>query len=214
MEAVKLFKPELASLNMGSINFGLFPLKDKISSFKFDWEERYLEMTRDIVFKNTFYDIERILQIMKENGTKPELECYDIGHLYNAAYYIEKGFVDPPFWFQFIFGIMGGIQPSVENLVHFVSVADKLFGSDYIWSVLAAGKEEFSLGTVGTAMGGNVRVGMEDNLYMAKGELAKSNADLVQKMKKILNLLGYECATPAEARKILSLKGQNETSFR
>jgi uncharacterized protein (DUF849 family) len=213
MVVIKRFKPELASLNMGSINFGLFPLLEKTRSFKFEWEQKYLESTKDIIFKNTFYDIERILLYMRDAGTKPELECYDVGHLYNAAYFIEKGLIDPPFWFQFIFGIMGGIMPSVENLIHFKNTADKLFGKDYIWSVLAAGKDEFPLGTVGIISGGNIRVGLEDNLYVAKGQLAKSNAELVEKASQIINLLGFKRGTPDDARRILKLKGRGETSF-
>jgi uncharacterized protein (DUF849 family) len=213
MVVINRFKPELASLNMGSINFGLFPLLEKYDSFKFEWERAYLESTRDIIFKNTFFDIERILQIMNSVGTKPELECYDTGHLYNSAHFIDKGLIKPPFWFQFIFGIMGGIMPSLENLLHFKNTADKLFGRDYIFSVLAAGKEEFPLGTVGVISGGNIRVGMEDNLYVAKGQLAKSNAELVAKASQIIGLLGFERATPDEARHILELKGREKTSF-
>jgi uncharacterized protein (DUF849 family) len=213
MEAVMALKPELASLNMGSINFGLFPLKDRIREFKYEWEAPYLEMTKDFVFKNTFYDMERILAIMKDNGTKPEMECYDLGHLYNAAYWADKGAIDPPFWFQFIFGIMGGIQPSVDNLVHMRNTADKLFGKDYQWSVLAAGRHQFNLCTVGAVMGGHVRVGLEDNLYLGKGQLAKSNAEAVSKMVRILKELSLEPATPEEARQILRLKGKEATGF-
>jgi uncharacterized protein (DUF849 family) len=213
MSAVKKLKPELASLNMGSINFGLFPLKDQIKEYKHEWEEKYLEMTRDFVFKNTFSDVGRILEIMRDNGTKPEMECYDIGHLYNTAYFADKGYIDPPFWFQFIMGIMGGIQPSVDNLLHFKNTADKLFGKDYVWSVLAAGKNEFALGTVAVVMGGNVRVGMEDNLYLGKGRLARNNAEMVAKMVRIMGELSMEHATPDEARKILGLKGKDQTSF-
>jgi uncharacterized protein (DUF849 family) len=213
LEAVKALKPELASLNMGSMNFGLFPLKDKIKDYKYEWEPAYLEMTRDFIFKNTFYDMERMLGTMKDNGTKPEMECYDVGHLYNAAYWADQGVIEPPFWFQFIFGIMGGIQPSVENLVHMRNTADKLFGRDYVWSVLAAGRHQFNLCTVGAVMGGSVRVGLEDNLYVAKGELAKSNADTVSKMCRILRELSLELATPDEARQILKLKGKDQTKF-
>ncbi len=211
--AVKELQPELASINMGSINFGLFPMMDRVKEFKHGWEPEYLEMTRDFVFKNTFYDCERILAIMNDSGTKPELECYDIGHLYNAAYFADKELLKPPFWFQFIFGIMGGIQPSVDNLVHFKNTADKLFGGDYVWSVLAAGRHEFSLGTVGAIMGGSVRVGLEDNLYLNRGELAQSNADMVAKIKRILGEFSIDTATPDEARRILGLKGKENTRF-
>jgi len=213
MVAVRELKPELASINMGSMNFGLFPLKERIKEYKYEWEEGYLEMTRDFVFKNTYYDMEMILNIMADSGTKPEMECYDIAHIYNAAYWADKGLLKPPFWFQFILGIMGGIQPSVENLVFMKNTADKLFGKDYVWSVLAAGRHEFNLGTVGAVMGGHVRVGMEDNLYLGKGELAKSNADMVKKMVRILDELSLEHATPEQARQMLKLKGKKATSF-
>ena len=213
MTAVRHFKPELASLNMGSINFGLFPMKARIKEYKFDWEEKYLEASRDLIFKNTFYDQERIFAIMEETGTKPEMECYDVGHLYNTAYWADKGVLKPPFWIQLILGITGAMQPSVEELVHMKGTADKLFGDDYIFSVLAAGRHEFSLGTVGAIMGGSVRVGMEDNLYLGKGELAKSNADMVAKIKRILTELGIETASPDEARQILGLKGKANTGF-
>lgn len=213
MIAVKRFKPELASINMGSFNFGLFPMMDKIKEYKFDWEERYLEKSKDNIFKNTFYDQERIFKIMRENGTKPELECYDTGHLYNTAYWADKGVIDPPFWLQLIFGIMGAIQPSVENLVFMKNTADKLFGKDYIWSALPSGRHEFNLCTVAAVMGGNVRVGMEDNLYLGKGKLARSNAEMVEKMARLLRELDFEPASPKEARGRLKLKGKEQTSF-
>jgi len=213
MVAVKKFKPELASLNMGSMNIGLFPQKERIKEYKFNWEEAYLEKSRDNVFKNTFYDQERILNICRENGTKPEMECYDVGHIYSTAHWADKGVIEPPFWLQFIFGLLGGIGSSVDNLVLMKNTADKLFGDDYIFSVLAAGRNEFSLGTVGAIMGGSVRVGLEDNLYLGKGELAKSNADMVSKMVRILRELSIEHATPQEARKLLNLKGKQNTNF-
>jgi uncharacterized protein (DUF849 family) len=213
MVAVKKFKPELASINMGSINFGLFPLMEKIKKYKFNWEERYLEKSKDNVFKNTFYDQERILKIMRDNGTKPEMECYDVGHLYNTAYWADEGLIDPPFWLQLILGIMGAIQPSVENLVFMKNTADKLFGKDYMWSVLPVGRHEFNLCTVGVIMGGNVRVGMEDNLYLTKGQLARSNAEMVEKMVRILKELGMEPASPKETRAMLKLKSKNQTSY-
>ena len=213
MVAVKKFKPELASLNMGSMNIGLFPQKERIKEYKFNWEEAYLEKSRDNVFKNTFYDQERILNICRENGTKPEMECYDVGHIYSTAHWADKGVIEPPFWLQFIFGLLGGIGSSVDNLVLMKNTADKLFGDDYIFSVLAAGRNEFSLGTIGAIMGGSVRVGLEDNLYLGKGELAKSNADMVSKMVRILRELSIEHATPQEARKLLNLKGKQNTNF-
>jgi uncharacterized protein (DUF849 family) len=213
MVAVHALKPELASINMGSINFGLYPMMARIKDYKYDWEKPYLESSRDLVFKNTFYDQERILKIMDDCGTKPELECYDVGHLYNTAHWADLGVIQPPFWIQLILGIHGAIQPSVENLVFMKNTADKLFGDDYIFSVLAVGRHELNLGTVGVVMGGCVRVGLEDNLYVSKGELAKSNADLVAKMRRIITELSFDIADPAEARKMLGLKGKDQTSF-
>lgn len=213
MVAVKKFRPELASINMGSINFGLFPAMEKIKEYKWDWEKPYLERSKDNVFKNTFYDQNRIFKIMKDNGTKPELECYDVAHLYNTAYWADKGVITPPFWLQIIFGIMGGIQSSVENLVFMKNTADRLFGKDYIWSTLATGRNEFSLCTVAAIMGGNVRVGMEDNIYLGKGELAKSNADMVEKIRRVLGEFSIETATANETRQILGLKGKGNIGF-
>jgi uncharacterized protein (DUF849 family) len=213
MVAVRALKPELASINMGSINFGLFPMMDRISEYKYDWEKPYLESSKDLVFKNTFYDQERIFKIMEECGTKPELECYDVGHLYNTAYWADRNVIRPPFWIQLILGIHGAIQPSVENLVFMKTTADKLFGEDYIFSVLSVGRHELNLGTVGVVMGGCVRVGLEDNLYIGRGELAKSNADLVAKMRRIISELSFDIADPAEARQMLGLKGKELTGF-
>jgi len=213
MVAVNVMAPELATINMGSINFGLFPMMDRIKNYQYDWEKPYLEASKDLVFKNTFYDQERIFKIMDECGTKPELECYDVGHLYNTAYWADKGVLKPPFWIQLILGIYGAIQPSVENLVFMKETADKLFGDAYLFSVLAVGKHEFNLGTVGVVMGGNVRVGLEDNLYLGKGEKARSNADMVMKMKRIISELDFEIATPDEARQMLGLKGKKHTRF-
>ncbi len=213
MVAVQALKPELASINMGSINFGLFPMMARIKEYQFDWERPYLESSKDLVFKNTFYDQERIFKIMEDCGTKPELECYDVGHLYNTAYWVDQGVIKPPFWIQLILGIHGAIQPSVENLVFMKNTADKLFGDDYVFSVLAAGRHEINLGTVGVILGGSVRVGLEDNLYLARGELAKSNADLVAKIRRIVAELGFDIAGPNEARQILKLKGKNQTNY-
>jgi uncharacterized protein (DUF849 family) len=213
MVAVKKFKPELASINMGSINFGLFPMMDKIQEYKWGWEKDYLERSKDNIFKNTFYDQERIFKIMRDNRTKPELECYDVGHLYNTAYWADKGVIDSPFWLQLILGIMGAIQPSVENLVFMKNTADKLFGKDYLWSVLPTGRHEFNLCTVGAIMGGNVRIGMEDNLYLSKWRLAKSNTEMVEKMVHILKELDLEPTSPQETRAMLKLKGKEKTSY-
>lgn len=213
MVGVKKFRPELASINMGSFNFGLFPIMDKIPEYKFDWEEDYLERSKDNIFKNTFYDQERIFKIMEDNGTKPEMECYDVGHLYNTAYWADKGVLKPPFWLQLIMGIMGAIQPSVDNLVHMKNTADKLFGKDYIWSTLAAGRFEYNLCTTGVIMGGHARIGMEDNLYLGKGQLAKNNGEMVEKMVQIIRLLDHEPTTPQETREMLKLKGKEGAGF-
>ena len=213
MKAVRHFRPELASLNMGSMNFGIFPMMARIKEYSHDWEEPYLAHTTDLVFKNTFQDQERIFSIMQENGTRPELECYDVGHLYNTAYWLDKGVLKPPLWIQLIMGILGGIQCSARNLLHMKETADSLFGDDYAFSVLAAGRHEFSRGTVGAVLGGSVRVGLEDNLYLSKGELARSNADMVAKMKHILSELSIETGTPDEARQALGLKGAADTGF-
>lgn len=213
MVGVRKFRPELASINMGSFNFALFPAMDKIKEYKWDWERDYLERSRDNIFKNTFYDQERIFKIMEDNGTKPEMECYDVGHLYNTAYWADKGVLKPPFWLQVIFGIMGGIMPSVANLVHMKTIADSLFGKEYIWSTLAAGRFEYDLCTTGVIMGGHARVGMEDNLYVGKGRLAKNNAEMVEKMIRIIRELDREPTTPQEARGMLKLKGKEGAGF-
>lgn len=213
MVAVKRFRPELASINMGSMNFGLFPMMQRIKEYKYDWEKPYLERSRDLVFKNTFYDQERIFKIMKDTGTRPEMECYDVGHLYNTAYWADRGDIEPPFWLQLIFGIMGGIQASVKNLLFMKETADELFGDQYAWSVLPAGRHEFNLCTLGAILGGNVRVGMEDNLYLGKGELAESNGDMVAKMVRVLRELDFEPATARETRERLRLKGKADTDF-
>ena len=213
LKVVAEFQPELASMNMGSINFGLFPLLERYEEFKFQWEREYLEMTKDFIFPNTFKSLEIFLKTFRDNGTKPELECYDVGHLYNAAYLADRGWLEKPFYIQLIFGILGAIQPSVENIVHMRSVADKLFGDDYLSSVLPVGRYQFAHGTVNAVMGGNVRVGMEDNLYLRKGELVKSNAQSVKKMVHLLDELSLEVATPDETRQVLRLKGKDQTKF-
>ena len=213
MVGVRELKPELASINMGSINYGMFSMADKIKEYKHEWEQPYLENSRDNIFKNTFYDQERIFKIMDDCGTKPELECYDVGHLYNTAFWADLGVIKPPFWIQLILGVNGAIQPSVANLVFMKETADKLFGNEYYFSVLAVGRHEFKLGTVGVILGGSARVGMEDNLYLSKGELAKSNADMVKKMRDIITQLSFETASPDDARELLNLKGKENTNF-
>jgi uncharacterized protein (DUF849 family) len=213
LRVVSKLEPELASMNMGSINFGLFPLLDRYKEFKFDWEPKYLEMTRDFVFTNTFKSMEIFLKTMKDHGTKPEMETFDVGHIYNAAYLADKGLIDKPLYFQFVMGILGAIQPSVENLIHMKHVADSLFGEDYVWSALPVGRHEFPLATLAAMMGGNARVGMEDNVYERKGKLLKSNEEAVLKIRRILDELSLEIATPDEVRKMLGLKGKGNTKF-
>lgn len=207
-------QPEMCSLNMGSMNFGLFPIQDKIKEFKHDWEPKYLEMTRDFIFKNTFADIESVLRRVGEGfGTRFEFECYDVGHLYNLRHFVDRGLVKPPLFIQTIFGILGGIGPDPENLLHMKRIADRLFGDDYVWSILAAGRHQMSYVTMGAIMGGNVRVGLEDSLYLGKGQLAETNAAQVRRIRTILENLSLEVATPDEARQILALKGADAVAF-
>jgi uncharacterized protein (DUF849 family) len=210
---VSEFEPELASLNMGSFNFGLFPVLERMDTFKFEWEPQYLEMTKEFVFMNTFKSMEVFFKTMRDHGTKPEMECYDVGHLYNAAFMADRGFIDKPFFLQLILGILGAIQPSVENLVHMKNTADKLFGEDYVWSVLPVGRHQFALGTVAVVMGGNVRVGMEDNLYLSKGRKVKSNEESVSKMRHLIEELSMNVASHSKTREILHLKGKENTKF-
>ncbi|HWL58310.1 MAG TPA: 3-keto-5-aminohexanoate cleavage protein [Paracoccus sp. (in: a-proteobacteria)] len=206
--------PEMCSLNMGSMNFAIHPMAAKERDWKFDWEKPYLLGTEDFIFRNTFRDISRILQVLgEEHGTRFEHECYDVGHLYNLAHFVDRGLVKPPFFVQMIFGILGGIGSSVENMVFMKETADKLFGSDYRWSVLSAGKTQMQFATQAAMMGGNVRVGLEDSLYIGRGKLATSNAEQVAKIRRIVEELGLEVATPAEAREILALKGADRVNF-
>jgi len=209
------FKPEMASFNMGSMNFGLFPIKERYKEFKYEWEPAYLDASRDMVFKNTFKDLEGFCKIMRENGTKPELECYDVGQIYNAAYMLRAGHLDTPIHMQFVMGILGGITPTVDNMIHMKRVADEEFGAGkFTWSVIGAGyPAEFHLGAVATVLGGHVRVGMEDNLRLSRKEKCKSNADLVEKMARIIQNLDRDLATPDDARKMLGLKGKDKVNF-
>jgi uncharacterized protein (DUF849 family) len=207
------FKPELISLNMGSMNFGIFPAARGLSDPLHDWEVPYLESARDMVFKNTFRDIEAIVGDFAEEGTRFEFECYDVGHLYNLAHYLEAGLVKPPLFIQAIFGILGGIGAEPENLFTMKTVADRLFGDDYYLSVLGAGRHQMNFVTMGAIMGGNVRVGLEDSIYLKKGVLAESNAAQVEKILRILGELSLEAATPAEARRMLDLKGAANTAI-
>jgi uncharacterized protein (DUF849 family) len=206
--------PEMCSLNMGSMNFGLYPMLQRYKTWKHDWEPAYLENSRDFIFRNTFKDIEFILKELGEkHGTRFEFECYDVGHLYNLAHFLDRKLVKPPLFVQTIFGILGGIGADPENLAHMKRIADKLFGDQYKWSVLAAGRHQLPFVTQAAIMGGNVRVGLEDSLYIGKGELAKSNADQVRKIRTILEALSLEVATPKEAREMLALKGGDQVMF-
>lgn len=206
--------PELCSLNMGSMNFGLYPMLNKYKSFQYDWEPRYLEGSRDMIFKNTFADIEAIIENLgKGHGTKFEYECYDVSHLYTLAHFLDRKLVEPPLFVQTIFGLLGGQGADTENLLHAKRIADKLFGNDYQWSVMAAGKHQIPFATMGAINGANVRVGLEDSLYIGKGKLAQSSAEQVRAMRTILEALSLEVATPAEARGILKLKGGDLVAF-
>tara|TARA_R110002012_G_scaffold208332_2_gene378398 strand:- start:1348 stop:2286 length:939 start_codon:yes stop_codon:yes gene_type:complete len=206
--------PEMTSLNMGSMNFGLFPILDKMKDFQHPWEPQFLENSRDFIFRNTFKDIEYILKELGEgHGVRFEFECYDVGHLYTLAHFADRGLVKPPFFVQTIFGILGGIGADEENLMHMRRIANKLFGDDYEWSVLAAGRHQMNFCTMAAMLGGNVRVGLEDSLFISKGKLAESNADQVAKIKRIIEDLSLEVATPAEAREMLALKGGDMVKF-
>lgn len=207
------FKPEVASLNMGTMNFGLYPMLARQKEFKFDWERPYIEGTRAGFFKNTFADIEYILTTCAENGTRFEIECYDIGHLYTLRHFADRGIVKPPFFIQSVFGILGGIGPHPEDVAHMKRTADRLFGSEYHWSVLGAGRNQLPIAAMSAAMGGNVRVGMEDSLWAGAGKLAKSNAEQVRLVRQIIEGLGLEIASPDEARESLGLKGGDKVAF-
>ena len=207
------FRPEVASLNMGTMNFGLYPMLQRFSEFRHDWERPYLEGSRERIFKNTFADIEYILTTCAENGTRFEIECYDIGHLYTLAHFAERGIVKPPFFVQSVFGILGGIGPHPEDIAHMKRTADRLFGSDYRWSVLGAGRNQLPVAAMAAAMGGNVRVGLEDSLWIGPGQLARSNAEQVKKVRQIIEGLGLNIASPDEARDILELKGGDKVGF-
>lgn len=214
LEAAHVSKPELCSLNMGSMNFGLFPVAGKYTTWKQDWERDYLEGTRGGIVSNSFTQIERIIrEVGDAYGTKFEFECYDIGHLYTLAHFLDRKLLQPPLFVQSIFGILGGIGPDGEDVLHMRRTADRLFGRDYLWSILAAGRHQMALCTMGAILGGNVRVGLEDSLYLGKGQLAKSNAEQVAKIRRILHELSLDIATPDEARDLLKLKGGNEVGF-
>ena len=207
------FKPEVASLNMGSMNFGLFPMLGRYKEFRHDWERSALEASRDLIFRNTFKDIEHVLRTCTENGTRFEFECYDTGHLYNLAHFLDRGLVRPPLFVQTVFGILGGIGTHPEDVMGMRRTADRLFGDAYRWSVLGAGRAQMPIAAMAAAMGGNVRVGLEDSLWIGPGRLAESNADEVRQVRQILEGLGLRIATPADARQILGLKGGDQVNF-
>jgi uncharacterized protein (DUF849 family) len=206
-------RPEVASLNMGSMNFGLYEMLDRHKHFKYDWEQPYLAGSDGRIFRNTFRDIAYILESCSANGTRFEIECYDIGHLYTAAHFLDRGMVKPPLFIQSVFGLRGGIGPHPEDVLHMKRTADRLFGGQYQWSVLGAGANQMYVASMSAVMGGNVRVGLEDSLWIGRGQLAKTNADQVSKIRRILEELGLEIATPEEARAILELKGGSNVSF-
>lgn len=204
-----LFKPEIASLNMGSMNFGFYEMLNRFKEFKHEWERPYLEGSSDLVFRNTFSDIERILKTCTESGTRFEIECYDIGHLYTAAHFLDRGLLEAPLFIQSVFGIRGGIGVHYEDVAMMKRTADRLFGEDFIWSVIGTGRFQMPIATIAAAMGGNVRVGLEDSLWGEPGRLAASNAEQVRRIRTIIEGLSLDVATPDEARAILKLKGRS-----
>jgi uncharacterized protein (DUF849 family) len=213
MLPAKVLKPEVASMNTGTMNFGLFPMLTRFKEFKHEWEKPYLEASKDLIFRNTYGDLETVLTELSENQTRYEFECYDTSHLYNLAYLVDRGFVKAPFFVQTVFGILGGIGTHPEDVMHMKRTADRLFGDDYRWSVLGAGRSQMPIAAMAASMGGNVRVGLEDSLWIGPGKLAESNAQQVRKVREIIEGLGLEVATPDEAREILALKGKSEVGF-
>lgn len=213
MLPAKVFKPEVASMNLGTMNFGLFPMLKRFKEFKHDWERPFLEGTKEQIFRNTFSDLEAVLSELSVNETRFEFECYDTAHIYTLAHFVEQGLVKPPFFIQTVFGILGGIGTHPEDVMHMQRTANRLFGDDFRWSVLGAGVSQMKIAAMAASMGGNVRVGLEDSLWIGKGQLAKSNADQVRKVRSILEGLGLEVASPDEAREILKLKGKDKVSF-
>lgn len=207
------FQPEVASLNMGSMNFGLFPMLQRYKSFQHAWEPEMLEASRDLVFRNSFKDIEYVLTTMSQSGTRFEFECYDTSHLYNLHHFLQRGLVKPPLFIQTVFGLLGGIGPHPEDVMHMKRTADRLFGDKYRWSILGAGRSQMPLATIAAALGGHVRVGLEDSLWLGPGQLAESNAQQVANIRRVIEGLGLEIASPDEARQILDLKGGDRVAF-
>lgn len=213
MLPAKVLKPEVASMNMGTMNFGLFPMLQRYKEFKHDWERPYLEGSKDLIFRNTYGDLETVLTELSANQTRYEFECYDTSHLYNLAHFVDRGLVKAPFFVQTVFGILGGIGSHPDDVMHMKRTADRLFGQDYRWSVLGAGRAQMPIAAMSAAMGGNVRVGLEDSLWIGAGQLAKTNAEQVRKAREIIEGLGLQVATPADARQILALKGKDAVAF-
>jgi uncharacterized protein (DUF849 family) len=213
MKPAAQYAPEVASLNMGSMNFGLYPMLDRYPDLKHDWERPYLEGSKDRIFRNTFADIEQILTTCAQNGTRFEIECYDIGHLYTLAHFVDRSLVKPPFFVQSVFGLLGGIGPHPEDVMHMKRTADRLFGDDFEWSVLGAGKNQMAIALQSVTLGGHVRVGLEDSLWLGPGRLAQTNAQQVTKARDMIEALGLDVATPAEARAMLDLKGGDRVGF-
>jgi uncharacterized protein (DUF849 family) len=208
-----VWKPEIASLNMGSMNFGLFPMLRRFKTFRYEWEPQMLENSRDLVFRNSFKDIEYALRTLNETGARYEFECYDTSHLYNLNHFLEEGLVKPPLFIQTVFGLLGGIGPHPDDVMHMKRTADRLFGKQYLWSVLGAGRSQMPIASMAAGMGGNVRVGLEDSLWIGAGQLAQSNAAQVLQVRKIIEGLGLDIATSEEARTILQLKGAANVAF-
>jgi uncharacterized protein (DUF849 family) len=211
--AVPRYRPELASCNLGSMNFALFPVLERIKEWRHEWEPLYLEGSRDFIFRNTFADLERVFAVMDANGTHPEFEAYDVGHLHNLHHYFRQNRLGHPVYVQFVMGILGGIAATIPHLLHMKQTLEALFGERALFSTIAAGKNEFAMGTTSILLGGGARVGLEDNLWLSRGEMAKSNAELVEKMVRIARELGYEPYTPEEAREVLQLKGRDKVAF-
>lgn len=207
------FQPEIASLNMGTMNFGFYPLLDKMKDFKFDWERDFIEGSRSRIFHNSFAEIEHVLNTCSASGTRFEVECYDIGHLYTLHHFVQRGLVKPPFFVQSVFGILGGIGAHPEDVAHMRRTADRLFGEDYHWSVLGAGRHQMPVALQSLLLGGNMRVGLEDSLFAKRGELATSNAQQVRTARELAESLGFEIASPDEARTMLYLKGADRVEF-
>lgn len=214
MAVVPELEPEMASCNMGSINYGLYPILDAFDEFEHEWEVEYLEGTRDLIFPNTFKSLETLLPLFDDHGTKPELECYDVGHLHNAKHFLDRGLLEPPLHLQFVMGIHGGIAADHDHLQHMHQTAEKLFGDEFSFSAIGAGRMQMQLGSLAVGLGGHARVGLEDSLYIRKGELAESNAQQVEKMVDLTTeLTGREIATPGEVRSFLDLKGRDNVAF-